>query len=255
MNRNTDIHHGTSDSPAAAPATRRPGHLRHGGKRRLLWAAVAAVAVLAVLIWLGPSQEEVKRRFEFYGAPDDELRIMPEISIDEGQDRVHQLPKSLQTPPPPSHIEIEDTPTDGEEPVPHPNQTEQKLDIDTDNTRHEAEDLSEEQVQLLLPLQSNPDWYIIKLVRPEYPLDAPEHDRRTPIIFVTAEIFVGPDGLVAAALVKNTNGSQVYSDAVLEAVQQWQFGWKVDPGLGRWMVLPWNFRSPYFRPDRAVGRP
>jgi outer membrane biosynthesis protein TonB len=62
-------------------------------------------------------------------------------------------------------------------------------------------------------------------------------------------VFVGPDGRVTASMVTTTNGSEVFTEEVLRAVDQWVFGWKVDPGAGRWIEMTWNFRSPYFSGD------
>jgi hypothetical protein len=72
----------------------------------MLWAGVAAVAGLILLVILGPNEQEIKDRFEYYGAPG-ELKIMPEISIEEGNQDIHQIPRSLLSQPPPSNIEIE----------------------------------------------------------------------------------------------------------------------------------------------------
>ena len=68
-------------SPAHAADRARTG-------RRLLAAAVAAVLIVVVIAFLGPSKETVEKRFTPYGA-EGPLRIMPEISIEEGQDESH----------------------------------------------------------------------------------------------------------------------------------------------------------------------
>jgi outer membrane biosynthesis protein TonB len=108
-------------------------------------------------------------------------------------------------------------------------------------------------VELSLPSQTNPDWYILHMVRPEYPLDAPEAERLQPVIFVRAAIFVGPSGDVAERMILATNGSRVFAEGVLAALIDWKFGWRVNPGVGRWIEMTWNFRSPYFA--QAGGRP
>jgi hypothetical protein len=113
-----------------------------------------------------------------------------------------------------------------------------------------ADVLFDEQVQLLLPQQTSRDWYILHMVRPEYPVLASEQDRRRPVINVVAWIFVDTQGNVTAAQLISNEGGDVFGDAVLEAVQQWKLGWRVDPQKGRQLVLPWRFRSPYFNASR-----
>lgn len=228
--------------------TRAQAAFRRGNTRRLLGAAVAAVAGLVILVLLGPDQAEVKKRFEYYGTPD-ELRIMPEISIEEGRDHTRQLPQSLQAPPPPAEIEVEpeETVDEAEEVLPDPVEAEDR-EVQPVPVVDPAQIAENPQVQLSMPRQSNPDWYILREERPAYPLEVSESERRTPVIFVRAAIFVGTDGKVKERMLLGTNGSAAYGDAVLDALENWLFGWRVDPGSGRWIEMTWNFRSPYFTP-------
>ena len=71
---------------------------RQGGPRRLAVAAGIALLALLLLVWLGPQETGIVRSLTYYGAPG-ELEIMPEISIDDGADAMHRLPRSLQVPP------------------------------------------------------------------------------------------------------------------------------------------------------------
>jgi hypothetical protein len=231
--------------------TRAQAAFRGGSAKRLAGAAVVAVLALVALIVLGPDEESIKRRFEYYGAPD-ELRIMPEISIEDGADLTRQLPQSLQAPPPPAEIEVErEDPVDkADEVLPEPVEAPDDTDVQPVQVVDPAEVAENEQVQLSLPRQSNPDWYILRETRPSYPLEVSEAERRTPVVFVRAAIFVGPDGTVLEKLILGTNGSAAYSEAVLEALGEWLFGWRVEPGTGRWIEMTWNFRSPYFTPQR-----
>jgi len=218
----------------------------------MLWAALAAVVGLVVLVLLGPDEQAVKERFEYYGAPG-ELQIMPEISIEDGRHEFHQIPRSLQVQPPPSNIEIEkeDPQKDGTVDIPPINLEEpNEVDRSSEFPRDNAEMSEDEMVEMALPMQSNPDYYILHLVRPEYPLGASEAERRIPVIFVDVVIFVGPDGLVTDAWVNRTNGSRLFIDETLKAVKQWKFGWRIDPGIGRQYVIPWRFKSPYFTPEK-----
>jgi hypothetical protein len=223
-----------------------------GGRKRMLWAGVAAVAGLLLLVLLGPDEQEIKDRFEYYGAPG-ELKIMPEISIEEGHQDVHQIPRSLMTQPPPSNIEIEkEAPTeDGTVEIPPVNiQEPNTSEIVSELPREDSEMSSDPLVKMARPMQSNPDYYILNLVYPEYPLGVSEAERRIPVIYVNVNIFVGPDGLVTDAWVNSTNGSRLFVEEGIKAAKQWKFGWRVNPGIGRSYVIPWQFKSPYFTPQR-----
>ncbi len=221
---------------------------RQGSRRRILWAVVFSLVALLAFILLGPDAESVKKRFEYYGVEGD-LRIMPEISIEDGHDQIHQLPKTLTMPPPPTSVEIEpeDQSETGTVFIPKVT-TEPVSEVLTDQPRPDpdSEVASTERVELSLPQQSNPDWYIIHQVRPEYPLTASEEERRLPVIFVRVAIFVGPSGKVSDAMIQATNGSSVFANEVLKRVKLWEFGWRVPPGAGRWIAMTWNFNSPYF---------
>ncbi len=219
---------------------------RRGQGRRWLAAAGAAVGALLLLVWLGPRETAIVRKLTYYGAPG-ELKIMPEVSIDEGADQTHRLPRSLQAPPPaPLEVERERTDERAPETVPRPSTGADRLQpVVADPADAIIDALFDESVQLLLPQQTSPDWYIRHLVRPEYPVLASEQDRRRPVINVVVWIFVDPQGNVTAAQLVSNDGGDVFAQAVLEAVQQWKLGWRVDPQKGRQLVLPWRFRSPY----------
>jgi TonB family protein len=226
--------------------------VRRSGRKRFLWAGVVALVGLILLVVLGPDEKVIKERFEYYGAPG-ELEIMPEISIDDGHQNIHQLPKSLQVQPPPSNIEVErEEPTEeGTEEIPpeslqEPNQVTEASEFPREN----AELSSEQQVEMALPMQTNPDFYLLHHVLPEYPLAASETERRTPVIQVFVAIWVDPDGIVQEAWVTRNDGGRHFEIAALEAVRQWRFGWRVDPGIGRQMHFPFRFKSTYFTPGR-----
>ncbi len=239
------IHHSPFTTKAQA-------EFRRGGWKRILWAVALAVLALVAFMIFGPREEDIKKRFEYYGVQD-EMRIMSEISIDDGHDQVQKLPKSLQMPPPPANIEIEEeTPDpDGSEPMPQKREADpNRIDVNTNNPLEEAEVSEEYQVEMSLPMQTNKDFYIIHLERPDYPLNATELERRTPIVVVQVGIFVDPQGHVTEAMILSSGGSRVYDEAVLGAVRNWKFGWLVEPGAGRWLQFPFNFKSPYFTADR-----
>lgn len=221
---------------------------KQGSGRRLLGAAVLAVVAVLLVILLGPRYDPRKDPLANYGAPG-EMQIMPQVSIEDGRDSRKQLPRSLQQPPPPARMEIEKeeiSPT-GVVPVPEkteapPNETLTRVE----NFNPDAEVASRNLVELTMPRQSNPDLFILHQVNPEYPLEASEEDRRTPTIHVLVAVFVNPAGDVTDAMVMTNTGGRVYADAVIEKVKEWKFGWRVPPGAGRWLQLPYNFNSPYF---------
>ena len=219
---------------------------RRGSRRRMLAAAVAALVGLAALILLGPSQEEIKKRFEYYGAPGD-LKIMPEIAIEDGRDPVRRLPKTLQMPPPPARIEIEpeDPDQDAEKLHPRENLPQESplTDWSTVEPNPAEESFEANQVELTLPRQSSPDWYILHQVLPEYPFTASEAEQRIPVIQVRVAIFVDPEGNVSEAIIQSEAASRVFQDEVLEKIRQWRFGWRIDPQAGRWIELTFNFKS------------
>ena len=160
------MHH---DGQGPSFTTQAHAAFKKGAGRRLLGAAVVAVIGLVLLAVLGPDQEEIKRRFEYYGAPG-ELRIMPEVSIDDGSDAIRQLPKSLQQPPPPAEVVVDEEPEDpdAEEVLPVPREG----TVVEDTPREvvlDAEEASESQVEFSLPRQSNPDYFIIHIEPPVYP--------------------------------------------------------------------------------------
>ncbi len=227
---------------------------RRGSTRRLAGAVAVALIALVVLVLLGPSRDAVRKRFEYYGAPG-EMVIMQEISIDEGSAKVHQLPQTLQTPPPPSRIEIEPEPENEDATDPKPRDAPvndlQEIDLPSTDPNPDADRVMDNQVELALPQQTNPDWYLLVHVLPEYPFDAPPSEQRIPVIQVRVAIFVNREGDVTEAMIQSATGGSTFTNEVLKKVQQWKFGWRIDPEAGRWIELTFNFNSPYApRPRR-----
>jgi len=223
---------------------------RGNGWKRLLGAALLAILGLVALIIWGPDEQTIKKRFEYYGAPD-EMRIMKEISIDDGHDEVEKLPKSLRIPPPPAKLEIEDDTPDPDGTIQMKENKEadpNKIDVNTRNPLDDAADSDKYQVEMSLPMQTSRDLFLLKKILPDYPLNVSEVERRTPVIVVRMNVFVDPDGNVSAVMIESSNGSKPFEEAAIAAVRQWKFGWRVAPGAGRWVQFPFNFKSPYFTP-------
>ena len=231
--------------------TRAQADFRSGGWKRMLAAAGVAVLALIALLVFGPSQEEVKERFEYYGAPG-EMRIMKEISIDDGRDHAAQLPRSLQVPQPSQVEVIDETPDPRDaEPVPEP----KVVPVDkpqpiVEDYQPDAEVSDRYQVEMSLPMQTSQAYYLRHMVRPEYPLNASETERRTPVIQVAVEMFIGPEGDVTALVVRTNNQNLAFEEAARQALEQWKFDWLIAPGAGRWVTFTINFKSPYFNLDR-----
>lgn len=238
---------GTRRSPFT---TRAQMAFREGGRTRMLWAVALGALALVLVLLLSPDPDTLLDNMRDYGAPG-ELQIMPQISIEDGQDAAHQLPTSLQTPPPPSRMEIEkeETSETGTEPAPQ-EQDDSEVIVQTDMvaTNPESELAQTEQVELQMPMQSNPDFFILHQVHPQYPLGASESERRTPLIFVKVAVWVNPAGDVTEAMIMGTNGSRIFATEVLEKVKLWKFGWRVPEKTGRWISMIYNFKSPYFTP-------
>lgn len=242
--------------PMVSPASRSNGRsgstaqaaFRRGGRRRLIGAVLVALVGLVLLVVLGPSQEEVRRRFEYYGKPG-EMKIMPEISIVEGQSERRQLPKTLQTPPPPSRIEIEEMPESENATRPKPKDApvrdRQPVDMPSTQPNPDSDTVERNQVELALPQQTSPDWFILEQYLPEYPFDAPQNEQRIPVVQVKVAIFVDPEGEVSEAMITSASAGAAYTGEVLEKVRKWKFGWRIDPQVGRWIELTFNFNSPY----------
>lgn len=214
---------------------------------RFAGAAIVALAAIALLVLLGPNRDEVRKRFVIYGA-EGEIRLMPEISIDDGTDPVYQLPESFRdTPPPDFVIEPDEPRPDGVEVVP-PVVEEARFDQEGESDIEvvDADVGRENRVELTLPQQTSRDFRILELVRPLYPAGATEAERRTPEIRVEAAIFVGPDGLVRAAMVTGGTGGPVFQEEALRAMRQWVFQWLIEPPpqVGRWIEMTWRFKGP-----------
>ncbi len=225
--------------------------------KRLLWALPVAVGLLALLTLLGPSAEEVERKFTPYGA-DGPLRIMPEIAIEEGIDPTQQRARQEVAPPPPApeyQVEPEKSYEDAEEV--NPQLVEETAPI-TDTGETSDAPVSEVQttesdgdaaVDLLMPSQNaDSDFIITKLVRPLYPVRASQSDRMRPLITVTAAFFVNEQADVVAIMIQSNDGGPEFAESVRNAMNQWEFKPRLREGVPprpRWLVVTWRFRSPF----------
>ena len=241
-------------SPTSAAERARVG-------KRLLWALPVALALLGILALLGPSADDVERKFTPYGA-EGPLRIMPEIAIEEGSDPTQQRARQEVAPPPPApeyEVEPERDYDDAEEVAPQP--TEETAPI-TDTGRESDTPVQEVQttesdgdaaVDLLMPSQNaNSDFIITRLVRPIYPARASEVDRARPLITVKAAFFVNEEGKVVAITIESNDGGPEFAESVRHAMEQWEFRPRLRDGVppaARWLVVTWRFRSPF----RALG--
>jgi TonB family protein len=244
----------SSPPPPAGPTpgrSRRPAaheaFLRHG-RRRLLGAGAIAILVVIVLVLLGPSRDEVRRRFESMGA-EGPLRIMPELSIEPGKARYHQEPRYFRETPPPPNIEVvpEKTVPKADQIVPP--------ERDRTETEHDLIDPSEDPdlddmdlVEMDTPMQTNPCFILVRQVRPLYPAAATEAERRQAEILVEVAFFVDPEGEVTGSYVLSSTGGPAFAEVALKAVNQWRYRPVPCGGVapdGFWARLRLRFRSPY----------
>jgi TonB family protein len=101
-----------------------------------------------------------------------------------------------------------------------------------------------------MPQQTNPWFVLIRMVRPEYPSQATEEQRRTPVIIVEVAFFVNEEGKVTASYILSSTGGEVFNVVVLKAVNQWVYKPVYRDGQapqGFWNRLTIRFKSPYFR--------
>jgi TonB family protein len=220
------------------------------GRKRLAWATVLTGLVLGLLALLGPSREDVKRRFELHPGAEGPLEIMPEISIEKGQDPAYQLPRYFRKTPPPPHYEVEpENPYAEEVAPPRPLEPE---NLSAQEIVDPATDPDLDQVDLVefqLPQQTNPWFVLIRMIRPQYPINATERQRRTPVIEVEVAIYINEKGQVTASMILASEGGPVFNEVVLKAVNQWLYKPITRNGRGpegRWQTIIWRFKSPYF---------
>lgn len=219
---------------------------RRGARRRLLGAGALALVLLLLGVLFGPDREDVKRTFEFSGKAGP-LKVMPELSVDEGMDPRHQeqLRKALQPPEPAPNYEIEEEDPEAVEekpvsaaPVPEPApEADPVEDADLDVV---------DAVEMHLPSQTNPWFRLVRMVRPTYPLDATPADRALPSLEVEVAFYVAPSGKVEGAYILRNEGGPAFADVVLRAVEQWLY--EPIPGArapdGFWNRLTITFVSP-----------
>jgi len=223
---------------------RRPAYRRK--QQRIMWASIGgAVLVLLLVIILGPDRDEVKRRWEFSGE-EGPLKVMPELSIDDGADERHQerMRRARELSPPAPNFEVHDP--EGEDPTrdivsPEPD------DSDRIDAESEPEWDAYDTVELELPSQTNPCFILRRQVYPRYPADASGVDRSRSQITVKVAFFVDPEGQVGGAYIMSSDGSAPFDDVVLKAVRQWRY----EPDFtacaspdGFWNVLTVFFRAP-----------
>ncbi len=220
---------------------------QRGGKR-LLWAGLAAVGILVLLILFGPSRETMRKKFEFIGA-EGPLVLMQELSIDEGHDPTDQIEKFLQENPPPPSYEIEDIPPDDTGEPALPNVVEDSPVVPAEVYSDEVADPDLDEVDLVemnMAPMTNDYFRLIHLVKPEYPSLATEADRRIPRVEVTVAIFVNEKGEVTNAFVKESDASPVFDEVAIRAALQWKFepiGGEAPSGM--WVVCTIGFKGPY----------
>lgn len=215
----------------------------HAG-RRLAVAVGAALLLLLFVVLVDPGGREIARRLTVYGA-EGPLRVMPEISIDDGADQIYQKPRAAPQESAPIYEVVPEKPSPrATEVVPlAPAPPRERVDLASETV---AEGLGE--VEALLPRTTADESFIIRnMVRPPYPVEATEAERRRTILVRTA-VFLDATGAITAAMVTYSEGSGVYDEVALAAVKQWVFEPVIrdgNPPAPRWLEISWRFKSPY----------
>ena len=218
---------------------------RHDLRRVYLASLAGALLVILLFVLFGPSKEDVERRWDFAGR-EGPVHVLPEISIDDGaQDRhQEQQDRTLATPEPAPHYEVEEPLVEDAEPV--PKESVEVADVEAledDRVQVELDDF--DVVEMNLPSPTNPCFHLERQVYPRYPAEASPEERLRRIT-VQAAFFVGPEGKVTGSYVIDSDGSGAFDTMVLQAVDMWlyspDFTECSDPA-GFWNVLTVTFES------------
>ena len=237
-------------SPAAQAERARAG-------KYLLWAVPLALIVLVIIALLGPSAETIENKFTPYGTVG-ELRLMPEISVEDGVNQDSRRAATEAAPPPPApeyQVEPEEITTDAAELTPR---TASEVS-EVSGAGESVQDVPESDVivandadaavDMYMPSQTvDSDFIIKKLVRPLYPPHASQQDRAKPVITVKAAFFVNEAGEVQALIINSNDGGPEFAEAARAAMDQWEFEPRIKngkPPASRWLVVTWRFRSPF----------
>ena len=228
---------------------------RRGERRRILFALIGAIIVLALGIILGPRGEQVRRRWEFSGS-EGPMKLMPELSIDDGADERHQDPaRSPDTPPSAPNIEVI-TPEARESVAPPSPPSPAETPVDPAEIEPDAELDVADAIEMRLPSQTNPWFRLIRMVRPRYPADADVSAMTAPQIAVEVAFYVNEEGRVTGSYIMSNSGGEPFARVVLKAVDQWLYEPVVLPDgnlpQGFWNRLTIYFRSPV-RPAPGAG--
>lgn len=222
---------------------------RRGNRKRIVYSVVGALIVLALVVLLGPSGTDVRRRWEFSGK-EGPLRLMPELSIDDGGDAVHQDAAAAGSPPAAApNYESVSPEAEQKAPPPSPPATADRT-AETDPESDPELD-AVDAVEMRLPAQTNPWFRLIRMVRPRYPADASAADMRQPQVIVEVAFYVDPSGKVAGSYIMSNTGGDAFARVVLKAVDQWLYRPVILPDgeapQGFWNRLTIFFRTPLQR--------
>jgi len=210
-----------------------------------------ALLVALVAFYLGsvygPHPDEV-RHWMLHTGVEGELRVMPEIHIVRSEDAITQdqhqsmagATKGVETeveeekPKPPEEV------VDPDPFLPKGNPDE-ILETALPFTGMSVENETEDQIQMLRPTQQSNDFVLIRLVRPNYPRNAPVHLRQRSVT-VEVAIYVELDGKVGGAYI-SSSGGKVFDEAVLAAVHQWEYRYVGPEGQQEevWDQVRWIF--------------
>ena len=241
-------------SPRLFSPTREAERARVG--KRLLWALPVELLILGLLVVFGPSAADIDRKFTPYGN-EGPLRIMPEISIEDGVDPVRrQARRDAAAPPPAPEYEVipDRSRPDARDLVPEARDQAQASDRGQPSDAPQDAQLADPtegdaDIDMLMPSQhADSDFIIRKLVRPVYPAWATAEERMRPLITVEAAFYLNERAEIIAVMVQRNEGGPAFAEVVRAAMEQWEFAPRLRDGVPprpRWLVVIWRFRSPF----------
>ena len=218
--------------------------------QRMGLAALAAFIGLILLAILGPDEQGLQD-WLFHTGAKGELRILPEIQIIQDENPHTQKEKRtmagasqglqvevVDRPQTPPAVDAK-LPSPARKGIPDPSLPSNSI------LRHEKGQLDDErnQIRMVRPSQQSLDFILVKLVRPEYPRKVPRWLRAKTVV-VDVAIYVEADGRVSDAYILRGEGGELFANAVLKTVRQWEYRYIGAMGKEQpfWDQVRWIFQ-------------
>jgi len=212
-------------------------------------ALLAAVAGLIALALFGPDEQQLQT-WLFHTGVEGELRILPELQIIQDTDPITQPERrTMAGATEGMNVEVVDRPLkplspDSDEPAPRTRGVARPT-IEWNPKlapRPDVGDQPQDRTRMIRPSQRSLDFVLVKLVRPIYPAATPDWLRRKKVV-VDVAVYVEADGKVSDAYILRSNGGPLFSQAVLQAVRQWEYRYVGAAGQEQpfWDQVRWIF--------------